>query len=136
MNLSELCLAFDSGDEFTNIAAPACDEKNRPYARFRYGVGDWKKGADRIVPWTNKFARYNYDRRKWVIADRVPGNWPRQPKTIASAVGSAAFGDRSEGMWFIGYRHMAEATRPGSYIFLHHEQEGFIKRTGGPARLP
>ena len=132
----EHCLAFDSGDEFTNIAAPACDEKNRPYARFRYGVGDWKKGGRRIVPWTNKYVRYNYDQRKWVVANSVPGNWPQQPKTIASAEGAAAFGDQSEGMWFIGYRHMPEATRPGSYIFLHHEQEGFINRPGGPARLP
>jgi len=71
-----------------------------------------------------------------MIADRVPGNWPRLPKAIASAFGSAAFGDQSEGMWFIGYRHMPEATRPGSYIFLQHEKEGFIKRPGGPAGLP
>jgi len=50
------CLVCDSGDEFTNTGFPAVDSKDRPYVRFRYGVGDWKKGTI-VVAFTLVFER-------------------------------------------------------------------------------
>jgi len=126
------CLVFDSGDEFTNIGLPAADSNNRPYVRFPYGVGDWQKGGTIILPWRYKFAHYDYDLSKWQVTDEVPQDWPSDVKTSLTAKGSAAYGDKSEGRWFIFFQHARPSQDAGSFIFLYHEKEGFATRTGGP----
>jgi hypothetical protein len=42
------CMVFDLSDEFTNIARPMVDNRNRPYARFGYGAGD-RKSPERLA---------------------------------------------------------------------------------------
>ncbi|MHC4118166.1 MAG: BNR-4 repeat-containing protein [Planctomycetota bacterium] len=130
----EHCLVFDSGDKFTNIARPIVDAYDRPYAVFKYGVGDWKKGGATVVPWSLKYADFNSD--TWHIADGVPNTWPAAVEPVARAQGPAAFGDKSHGNWFMWYERTTRGSQPGSYIFLRHEKDGFITRAGGPARLP
>ena len=126
------CLVFDSGDEFTNIGFPVVDSNNRPYVRFRYGVGDWKKGRTIIVPWRHKFAHYDYDLNKWQVSDEVPPDWPRNVKTTLTAKGPAAYGDKSHGRWFIFFQHARQSHEAGSFIFLYHERTGYAIREGGP----
>ena len=130
----EHCLVFDSGHEFTNIARPIVDADNRPYAVFKYGVGDWKKGGAAVMPWSRKYSSYNTG--AWRTTDNVPDAWPANVQTLARAQGPIAFGDKSHGNWFIWYERVSEGPQPGSYIFLSHEKDGFITRPGGPARLP
>ncbi|MHC4581013.1 MAG: BNR-4 repeat-containing protein [Planctomycetota bacterium] len=130
----EHCLVFDSGHEFTNIARPIVDDENRPYAVFKYGVGDWKKGGSTVMPWSLRFAAY--DSGAWHVTDSVPSTWPANVQTLARAQGPAAFGDKSHGNWSIWYERVTEGSQPGSYIFLRHAQDGFVTRAGGPARLP
>jgi len=138
------CLVFDSGDEFTNIGFPAVDNNNRPYVRFRYGVGDWKKGRTIILPWRHKFAHYDYDLSKWQVTDEVPPDWPSDVRTILTANGPAAYGDKSHGHWFIFFstlrssataedgQHARQSHEAGSFIFLYHERTGYASREGGP----
>jgi len=126
------CLVFDSGDEFTNIGCPAVDSNNHPYVRFRYGVGDWKKGGTIIVPWRYKFAHYDYGPSKWQVSDGVPQDWPRNVKTILTARGPAAYGDKSQGRWFIFFKHAQLAKDAGSFIFLYNEKTGYAAHKGGP----
>ncbi len=128
------CLVFDSGHEFSNIARPMVDDKNRPYARFKYGVGDWKKGGKTVMPWTSRFAAYRSGR--WQVTAQIPDSWPQHVQVLAKAKGPAAFGDKNHGNWFIWYERVESAPDPGSYIFLSHEKQGYITRKGGPARLP
>lgn len=130
----EHCLVFDSGDEFTNIARPIVDIDNRPYAVFKYGVGDWKKGGTVVMPWSLKYAAYRSG--AWSVTDNVPSTWPARVQALALAKGPSAFGDKSHGNWFIWYERVSEGARTGSYIFLRHEKDGFVTRNGGPARLP
>lgn len=130
----EYCLAYDSGDELTNIGAPFVDNQNRPYVRFRTGVGDWKKGGTIIIPWHYKYACY--DRAKWRIYDEVPADWPSDIRKPATAKGSPAYGDQTEGAWFIYYTNDRYNPNSPSSIFLYHETMGYIRRKGGPARLP
>jgi hypothetical protein len=130
----EHCLVFDSGDEFTNIARPIVNADNRPYAVFKYGVGDWKKGGAVVMPWSLKYAAY--DSGTWNVTDNVPSTWPASVKILARAQGSTAFGDKSHGNWFIWYERVSNGSEVGSYIFLHHDENGFVTRAGGPARLP
>ena len=130
----EHCLVFDSGDEFTNIARPIVDADNRPYAVFKYGVGDWKKGGVTVMPWSLKYAAY--DSGTWNVTDNVPNTWPASVQTLARSQGPTAFGNKSHGNWFIWYERVSGGSRAGSYIFLRHEEGGFVTRAGGPARLP
>jgi hypothetical protein len=121
-----------SGDEFTNTGFPAVDSKDRPYVRFRYGVGDWKKGTI-IVPWRHKFAYY--DSRNWRVTDEVPQKWPSNAKTVLTARGPAAYGDISNGHWFIFFQYARHSKDAGSFIFLYHEKTGYATREGGPASV-
>jgi hypothetical protein len=128
------CLVFDSGDEFTNTGFPAVDTKDRPYVRFRYGVGDWKKGTI-IVPWRSKFAHYDYDSDKWHVTEEAPQDWPSNVKTILTARGPVAYGDISNGHWFIFFQYARRSKDAGSFIFLYHEKTGYATREGGPASV-
>jgi hypothetical protein len=128
------CLAFDSGHEFTNIGVPMVDEADRPYVRFRYGVGDWKAGGKQAAPWRNMLAHFIDG--KWQVGERVPENWPNSVRLQAEAEGTTAFGDRSDGRWFIFYRNDRFNAEQPTSIFLQHEDGTFATRTGGPAKLP
>jgi len=130
----EHCLVFDSGDEFTNIGMPMVDSANRPYVRFRYGVGDWKAGGTKIVPWKNKFADCAAGR--WQVYDDVPRDWPEEVRVPATAAGPAAYGDTTSGRWFIYYRNDRYNPKVATSIFLEHETLGYATREGGPAKLP
>jgi hypothetical protein len=129
------CLVFDSGDEFTNIAYPAVDAKNHPFVRFRYGVGDWKKGGKIVIPWRNKFAHYDYDSHRWRTTDNAPKNWPANVKTILTAEGPVAYGNKSHGHWFIFFQHAPASGDIGSYLYLYNEKTGFATREDGPLRV-
>lgn len=126
------CVVFDSGDEFTNIGFPAVDSNNRPYVRFRYGVGDWTKSQKIIVPWRYKFAHYDYDLSKWHVTDEVPPDWPGDIKTILTAKGPMAYGDNSWGRWFIFSARSRLVPDAGSLIFLHNETNGYAVSESGP----
>jgi hypothetical protein len=130
----EHCLVFDSGDEFTGIGTPMVDGRNRPYVRFRYGVGDWKQGGRTIVPWRNLFAHHASG--KWHVQETMPADWPEEVKAQAAAGGWAAYGDRSRGAWFISYQTDRFNPTAATQIFLEHESSGHAPRQGGPARLP
>ncbi len=130
----EHCLVFDSGDEFSNIARPMTDSKNRPYARFRYGVGDWKAGGNVAVPWTWRCAAWSDG--KWKLTESIPTDWPGEVQSLAKANGPPAFGDKSHGNFCIWYERNSEGPQQGSYIFLRHAKDGYITRPKGPARLP
>ncbi|MHC4677564.1 MAG: BNR-4 repeat-containing protein [Planctomycetota bacterium] len=128
------CLLYDSGDEFTNIAFPFVDRLNRPYARFRTGVGDWKAGGRIIKPWHSLYA--SYEAGQWHISDEVPAAWPEEVRVFAEAKGSAAFGPKSQVNWFIYYTHDRFGPNQGSSIFLYNPTSGYARRQPGPARLP
>ena len=130
----EHCLLYDSGDEFTSIGFPFVDSQNRPYVRFRTGVGDWKKGGTVIIPWRYKYAHYGS--AGWQIRDGVPADWPGEVRTVAAAEGSAVYGDRSQGTWFMYYTNDRYNPDSPSSIFLYREKMGCATRKGGPAHLP
>ena len=129
------CLVFDSGDEFTNIGFPAVDSNNRPYVRFRYGVGDWTKSDTIIIPWRYKFAHYDYDSSKWHVTDEIPRKWPGDIKTTLSAKGPASYGDSSWGRWFIFCTRSHLVPGAGSFIFLYNETDSYAIRKGGPVSV-
>jgi hypothetical protein len=128
------CLVFDSGDEFTSIGVPMVDEADRPYLRFRYGVGDWKAGGEPAMPWRNMYTGFAGGR--WQVGERIPEDWPEGVRVQAEAEGTTAFGDRSQGRWFIFYRNDRFNAEQPTSIFLQHESGKFAARTGGPAKLP
>ena len=125
------CLVFDSGDEFTNIGRPVIDKNNRPFVRFRYGVGDWKKGGKRLVPWQSRYT--HYDGSKWQVLKNIQKSWPEKVQTLLSAHGPVIWGDPTDGNWFNFYKHSQNS---GSYIYLYHDTKGYASRMNGPARLP
>lgn len=128
------CIVHDSGDEFTNIGFPFVDKKNRPYVRFKTGVGDWKAGGKIIKPWHGLYAHYDAD--KWHVSGKVPASWPGEAKAFAAGKGAAAFGPKSQVDWFIYYTNDRYNPDKGSSIFLHNLTTGYASRKGGPARLP
>jgi hypothetical protein len=128
------CLVYDSGDEFTSIGFPFIDAQNRPYVRFRTGVGDWKAGGKTIKPWHSLYA--SYAEGKWQVSDRIPSAWPVEAKRFAAAEGSAAFGPKAQVPWFIYYTNDKFDPKSPSKIFLYHLDQGYATRPNGPARLP
>jgi len=128
------CMVYDSGDEFTNIGFPFVDKKNRPYVRFKTGVGDWKAGGRVIKPWHTLYA--HYDVGKWRVYDEVPTGWPKEAIVFAAGKGGAAFGPKSQVDWFIYYTNDRFKPNEGSSIFLYNDTSGYARRRGGPARLP
>ena len=128
------CMVYDSGDDFTNIGFPFVDKKNRPYVRFKAGVGDWKVGGQVIKPWHNLHA--HYDAGKWHVYDEVPATWPKEARVFAAGKGGAAFGPKSQVDWFIYYGNDRFNPEEGSSIFLYNHTSGYARRRGGPARLP
>lgn len=128
------CLVYDSGDEFTGIGFPFVDAQNRPYVRFRTGVGDWKAGGKTIRPWHSLFA--SYAECNWQVSNRVPSAWPVEAKRFAAAEGSAAFGTKAQVPWFIYYTNDKFNPESPSEIFLYHLDRGYATRANGPARLP
>jgi len=130
----EHCLVFDSGDEFTNIGMPMVDRQDRPYVRFRHGVGDWKAGGQKVVPWTTKYADHASGR--WQVHDKIPPGWPDEVRGPAAAPGPTAFGDSGGGDWFIYFRNDRYKASVPTSIFLRHETLGFATREDGPVALP
>jgi hypothetical protein len=125
---------FDSGDEFTGIGTPMVDQHNRPYVRFRYGVGDWKAGGRAVLPWQDRFAHFQDG--KWHVHGALPATWPGVVRRQAIASGPSAFGDRSSGQWFIFFQNDRFNPNSATSLFLQHESTGFAVRSGGPVRLP
>jgi hypothetical protein len=128
------CMVYDSGDDFTNIAFPFVDAQNRPYARFRTGVGDWKAGGTIIKPWQSLYA--NYEAGRWHISNEVPAAWPEEARVFAEAKGSAAFGPKSQVDWFIYYTNDRFGLSQGTSIFLYNNTTGYAPRQPSPAHLP
>jgi len=130
----EHCLVFDSGDELTNIGRPMVDAQNRPYVSFRYGVGNWKASSRTIVPWRTMFG--SFESGNWHVQRELPEDWPEEVRTHAIGSGAAAYGDQSEGLWFIYYRTDRFNPTAATTIYLEHETLGFAVRKGGPVKLP
>jgi hypothetical protein len=128
------CKVYDSGDEFTNIGFPFIDKKNRPYVRYRTGVGDWKAGGRTIIPWHNLYA--HYDAGKWHVSKEVPTTWVGEARIFATGKGAAAFGPKSQEEWFIYFTNNRFNPDEGSSIFLYNKTHGYATRRGGPVRLP
>lgn len=130
----EHCLVFDSGDEFTNIGRPMVDAQNRPYVSFRYGVGNWKASSRTIVPWRTMFG--SFESGNWRVQNDIPEDWPAEVRTHAAASGAAAYGDQSNGQWFIYFQTDRFNPAAATTIYLEHETLGFAARKGGPVKLP
>jgi hypothetical protein len=128
------CLVYDSGHEFTSIGFPFVDKRNRPYVRFRTGVGDWKAGGQSIKPWHHLYARYADG--KWNVHDTIPADWPSEARRFAAAEGTAAFGPKAQVDWFMYYTNDKFKPQIPSSIFLYHLDQGYATREEGPARLP
>lgn len=133
------CLVYDSGQAFSFVpyrSRMTVDAENRPYYRARTGVVDWVRHDPEdpekaLVPVRDRFIRITSSGAE--VRRIVPSDWPAEIRKVLHARGLEAYGDRSEGRWFLFCTRRPLVEGQGSHLFLYDWSSGYAVRKAGAA---
>ena len=128
-----LAIVRDTGDEFARPRRIVIDGENRPYIRFQQGVSDWTSGRV-VVPLKTRYATVSDAR--WKVTSDVPDQWSAEVRRLINMPGDSVAGVPRPSPWFIFEKRGLSDNGRATYVFLHHLQNGYAIRSGGPAWPP